>query len=273
MNLYGILKRFFRTFQTITVLELHFIHQEMGSLRTENQKQNLEITSLKETVQLQNKTISQHETTIKDLISNDHKMIKGDRDRYPLPSAATMSRRKRPARLLPDSILFGKKKNKTDEENRKIFYGPPTNCSDLTRLGYTLNGFYLVKSPGVDENFPQATILLSVYCAFKQEGIYYPGNVQKPAISPYSSFNSLPLPSFSPSFTPPDDISFYASVIRKKIVPSYGTITFQKEGTSYFEQHFNQTTGYFKPPKNGIYLKDFLHERRQCPQCQFLHER
>ena len=110
MNLYGILKRLFRTFQTITVLELQFIHREMGSLRAENQKQNMEITSLKETVQLQNKTISQHETTIKELITNDHRVIKGDRDPHSVPSAAIISRRKRPARLLPDSILFGKKK-------------------------------------------------------------------------------------------------------------------------------------------------------------------
>ncbi len=43
----------------------------MGSLRAENHKQNLEIASLKETVQLQNKTISQHESKIQELITVD----------------------------------------------------------------------------------------------------------------------------------------------------------------------------------------------------------
>ena len=36
-------------------------------------------------------------------------------------------------------------KNVTDEENiSKPFYGPPTNCVELGKLGYTLNGYYLV---------------------------------------------------------------------------------------------------------------------------------
>ena len=31
------------------------------------------------------------------------------------------------------------------EENiEKEFYGPPTNCTELGQLGYTLNGYYLV---------------------------------------------------------------------------------------------------------------------------------
>ncbi len=173
--------------------ELRFIHQEIGSLREENHKQNMEITSLKETVQLQNKTISQHESTIKNLKNNDHRMIKGD---HPASPSAITTRRKRPARLIPYSILFGKKiNNSSNEENLRQFYGPPTNCSDLSRLGYSLNGFYLVKNPLVDATFPQTTRIETVYCAFKQEGTYNPLNVQKAVIIPPPSSLSSCLPS------------------------------------------------------------------------------
>ena len=40
----------------------------------------------------------------------------------------------------------GKQQNDTNEVKNSVkrFYGLPSNCSDLGRLGYTLNGFYLV---------------------------------------------------------------------------------------------------------------------------------
>jgi len=55
--------------------------------------------------------------------------------------------RKRPLRFLPAKFLYGEKKNDTANDHPLIskFYGPPTICSDLSNLGYTLNGFYLVK--------------------------------------------------------------------------------------------------------------------------------
>lgn len=39
------------------------------------------------------------------------------------------------------------------------FLGPPTNCSDLGKLGYTLNGYYLVKG---------SSKMSIVYCMFLQ---------------------------------------------------------------------------------------------------------
>ncbi len=41
------------------------------------------------------------------------------------------------------------------------FYGPPTSCNELRKLGYTLNGFYLVN--GVNDRH-QIEI---IYCQFK----------------------------------------------------------------------------------------------------------
>ena len=113
----------------INVLELRFIHREMGSFRAENHKQNMEIANLKETVQLQNKTINQHEAAIKTLTTTDiHKLIKNNQ---PVLSAAIF-RRKIPARLLPSAILRGKGRNETNQESPKLFFGPPADCSDLT---------------------------------------------------------------------------------------------------------------------------------------------
>ena len=44
------------------------------------------------------------------------------------------------------------------------FFGPPTNCSEIGMLGYTLNGYYLVKSSDpVNKNK-----ILVVYCTFRQ---------------------------------------------------------------------------------------------------------
>jgi len=42
-------------------------------------------------------------------------------------------------------IDSGTEKNDTEEGNvPQQFYGPPNNCVDLSKLGYTLNGYYLV---------------------------------------------------------------------------------------------------------------------------------
>jgi len=43
-------------------------------------------------------------------------------------------------------------KNKTNNlslKDTKRFYGPPASCDDLQKLGYTLNGFYLVNGEGL----------------------------------------------------------------------------------------------------------------------------
>jgi len=41
------------------------------------------------------------------------------------------------------------------------YYGPPNNCSDLGKLGYTLNGYYLANAV---KNTSQIEMLL---CRFK----------------------------------------------------------------------------------------------------------
>jgi len=51
----------------------------------------------------------------------------------------------------------------SDDSTR--FYGPPNNCSELVKLGYTLNGYYLTKSSN------SQGLLGVVYCRFHQPNV------------------------------------------------------------------------------------------------------
>ena len=43
--------------------------------------------------------------------------------------------------------ISGREKTSSEEQNiPKPFYGPPRSCSDLGKLGFTLNGYYLVNA-------------------------------------------------------------------------------------------------------------------------------
>ena len=149
-------------------LELRFIRQEIGFLREENSNQNLEIAQLKKKMESKGNPVLNTEK-IKELIDQSiEKYLAVDQEQDD-PLGAISRPRKRPARLLPHSILHGKKsKNQTIP---KPFFGPATNCSELSKLGYTLNGFYLVKtkvSPTANTTDNIVTKLDTVYCSFKQ---------------------------------------------------------------------------------------------------------
>ena len=175
----------------LCIIELRFLHQEIGQLRDENHNQNMEITMLKEIMvainQNNNKTISNQKTEIIKESPADHR------------SSSGMFRRiKRPIRLLPTYLFRNEPKNETEQH---IFYGPPTNCSDLSHLGYTLNGFYLVQS--ITNNTDDGLKTETVYCAFKQPADvpFNPNAVEKKVTtftsskfddSPFSSLNRSP---------------------------------------------------------------------------------
>ncbi len=48
----------------------------------------------------------------------------------------------------------GKKENKTEKEDMAStrFHGPATSCEELLKIGYTRNGFYLVKGKNATSN-------------------------------------------------------------------------------------------------------------------------
>ena len=161
-------------------------------MREENQNQNKDITTLQDTIQLQNKTIIQHEITIKELDQEIKKSCNGCKHNH--DSSEKHEQSKRPARLLPLQLLFDK--DEDDDTTKKPlprkFYGPPTNCSDLSRLGYTLNGYYLVRNSYTDtmtnNHFNSSYInnVDTVYCAFKQEGMFSPSLLEhKLALPPH----------------------------------------------------------------------------------------
>ena len=148
---------------------------------------------MKDTIQIQNKTINQHEITIKELDHEVKKSCNGGKQ-HNYESSEKHKQSKRPARLLPLQLLFDR--DEDDDTTKKPlplkFYGPPTNCSDLSRLGYTLNGYYLVRNSYEDTmtnnhfNSSYINTVDTVYCAFKQEGIFSPSLLEhKLALSPH----------------------------------------------------------------------------------------
>ncbi len=56
-----------------------------------------------------------------------------------------------------------KDKTENDKAAGTRFYGPPSNCNELGKLGYTLNGYYLVKGKG--ESLSNG--IEAVLCQFK----------------------------------------------------------------------------------------------------------
>jgi hypothetical protein len=123
-------------------IELRFIHREIVILKDENHSQNKEIAMLKEIMGFHNnKTIP--DQILKLINRNKKNMPASKSSRHRL----LKSRRRRPARLLPFGFLYDRKNDTDNGIIVRRFYGPPSNCSDLSQLGYTLNGFYLVKSP------------------------------------------------------------------------------------------------------------------------------
>jgi len=49
------------------------------------------------------------------------------------------------------NIYSGKEKSETEKEGMR-FYGPATSCEELLKIGYTRNGFYLVKGANATSN-------------------------------------------------------------------------------------------------------------------------
>ena len=228
---------------------MRLIHQEIGLLKDENQKQNNKIDFLIEIItesQLMDKTIHQN-SKIKEL----EKIINESHQRP-----------KRPYRLLPSNFFTGDhhKNGNKNQDIPRFNYGPPTSCSDLSHSGYTLNGFYLVKPAHSKTN--DFTKLETVFCAFKQpEGTFDPSKTET-RISP----NLKPLTKIS-------GIHFHAQTTQNgKRLTSQGIkfeILYLNMGGA-----FDLTTGIFTVPKSGIYrfiFKGGLTRFRQYSLRFFVH--
>jgi len=215
-----------------TFTELNFIHREIGLLRDENKHQNQEIDMLKDMLRMQNHPSEQ---------STDHENM-----------AEGLSHLKRPARLLPLKVLLGERKNGTDKPAVRRFYGPPTNCSELSELGYTLNGFYLVKAPennvtAIKDNDKIQVEVIS--CAFKHpEGIYNRSKI----IEKKASINYLNSKSSNNS-----GIHFRARLASNMEATKSTNILFDRIVLNHGDGSYNPKTGHFTIPKSGIYQITF----------------
>ncbi len=59
-----------------------------------------------------------------------------------------------------------------DDDNNRLFYGPATGCNDLGKLGYTLNGYYLVHGKEKQSSDSSSNIISQievVECRFRQK--------------------------------------------------------------------------------------------------------
>ena len=154
-------------------IEFRSIHHEIGLLRSENQDQNIEISQLKDMM------IEWHQRDGNFLQELDQRMKKHQQRRV-----------KRPFRLVPkDERIYADKTRKMFPATQRLYYGPPTNCSELSELGHTLNGFYQVQS------LKPETQLETVYCAFKQPpGAFNESKVEKRVVAKLKVKNDIEKP-------------------------------------------------------------------------------
>ena len=143
-----------------------------------------------------------------------------------------------------DGVFKSKTLPESNTTSPARFYGPPTGCSDLSLLGYTLNGFYQVKSDGPANiiGINNDTKLDTVFCAFKQPEVNHINQslVENRIISRHDTNNKIVFHvERSTDFELIDPINPY--------------ITFDVEHINIGDA-FNGKTGIYTIPKSGLYL-------------------
>jgi len=162
---------------------------------------------------------------------------------------------KRPVRLLP-AYMFERPKNESLQPTR--FYGPPTNCSDLSRLGYTLNGFYtIIPSPvNLSITTNEITKVATVYCSFKQpEGTFNLSLVERRVSHSKLDSNIISNHLARPAIE--TGIHFHVFRSQNHVKKGHPNpmklfITFDQINLNVGD-HFYDKLGSFSAPKPGIY--------------------
>lgn len=209
------------------------MREEIKLLRDENRDQNVQISNLNGKIESQDERV--HQMVAEKV---DQKMKEYDHH----PPAGVVHRQKRPYRLIP--IIRDNAEPNNDQQQQphfRRFYDQPTNCSDLTLLGHTLNGFYVVKTEG------EPTRHEVIFCSFKQLGAtsINPLGIEK-RIGPLAvELNTLKSNS---------GIHFHAQRIKSGGLKkgARGIIPFDGIRLN-LGNAFNGPKGIFTTPKSGIY--------------------
>ena len=166
--------------------------------------------------------------------------------------------------------------NNPPGNQRDRFFGPPTNCSDLARLGYTLNGFYTVtlsRMIDLSNTIKDKPIKLEiVYCLFMQpEGTFNPSTTVEKRIAHFklgSDDNSNKV-----GFPPGTGIHFqlYRSEFTKELNgnPHRQLISFDSivlnMGNAFLTRNQDHQ-GRFVAPKAGVYQFFFTSVMSSIPK-------
>jgi len=159
-------------------------------------------------------------------------------------SSGEFQRKQRPARLLPTFILHG---NKPRNDMSYRFYGPPTNCSGLSLLGYTLNGFYQVLAKNTSDegtgNGEDGLEAKTIYCTFKHSN---GSDIAEKRVVSLKIFSGTGGVHFNVK------MKSELKITLKKITHIRFDVILLNVGDG-----FNRSTGFFRAPKTGIYQFTF----------------
>lgn len=217
------------------------MRQEIEQLKNENRNQTIEIAVLKERIESQDEKIDQK---INKELDKRMKEIIVD---HLHSSSAGKYRQKWPYRLIPAYKTIKELGNGNITNPQPTpFYGPPANCSDLSRLGYPLNGFYQVSPYTINGNSNDIKVE-TVFCAFKQpEGTFKSSKVEKRVMGQYLKFSDDSINGTS--------IHFHVEMISGPTNQRFDKdLQFNIIHSSMGSDIKNLIAGFFIAPKSGLY--------------------
>ena len=152
------------------------------------------------------------------------------------------------------------------------FYGPPTNCSDLSKLGYTLNGFYQVKSnfsavnDSSNDDDVDTSNVETIYCAFKQpDGTFNSSNIEtrssKFIVSPIN--NSRNRSGGGAHFHFMSHRGYFYPFPKNYTQTDFLEVKIPEKVLNLLEEgYFNESNSTFTAPKIGVYQFFFIGSMR-----------